>query len=83
MTQKIKPGIYEHYKGKLYQIYDVCRHSETEEELVVYRTLYGDYGLWVRPYQMFCENVVIDGNTVPRFKWLRETETQTPPSASS
>lgn len=70
----IKPGIYEHYKGKLYQVYDVCQHSETKEELVVYRALYGEQGLWVRPYKMFCENVTVDGKTLPRFKWIRETE---------
>ena len=74
MTQKIRPGIYQHYKGKEYLVYEVCRHSETEEELVVYRTLYGDYGLWVRPYPMFVEDVVVDGKTVPRFKWLRDAE---------
>ena len=70
----IKPGIYEHYKGNLYQVYEVCRHSETKEELVVYRALYGDYGLWVRPYQMFIEEVVIEGKTLPRFKWIRESD---------
>lgn len=72
--KKIKPGIYQHYKGRLYQVYDVCRHSETEEELVVYRTLYGDFGLWVRPYSMFCENVIIEGISQPRFKWLRDAD---------
>lgn len=73
----IKPGIYEHYKGKLYQVYGVCRHSETEEEMVVYRTLYGDYSLWVRPYQMFCESICIDGITRPRFRWLRDADEKT------
>jgi len=72
-VQFIKPGIYEHYKGKLYQVYEVCRHSETEEAFVVYRPLYGDYKLWIRPYAMFCEQVSVDGKTVPRFKWLRDS----------
>ena len=70
----IKPGIYEHYKGKRYQVYGVCRHSETEEILVVYRTLYGDHDLWVRPYHMFFENIVINDLTVPRFKWVSDQE---------
>jgi len=70
----IKPGIYEHYKGKHYHVYELCRHSETEEWLVVYRTLYGDYSLWVRPQEMFCEDVIIDGKTVPRFKWIRDAD---------
>jgi len=74
MTQKIQPGIYEHYKGKRYQEYEICRHSETLEELVVYRTLYGDYDLWVRPLSMFCEQVMIDGKSLPRFKWVAESE---------
>jgi len=72
--EDLKPGIYEHYKKKHYQVYGVCRHSETEELLVVYRTLYGDYSLWVRPLAMFCENVVVDGITMPRFKWIGEAE---------
>ncbi|WP_110666482.1 DUF1653 domain-containing protein [Salinicola halophilus] len=61
------PGIYRHYKGALYEVLDVARHSETEESLVVYRALYGDYGLWVRPLGMFCEEVEIDGEPVARF----------------
>ena len=63
----IKPGIYRHYKGKLYEVSGIARHSETEEALVVYRALYGDYGLWVRPAAMFNETVVIDGVPQPRF----------------
>lgn len=70
----IKPGIYEHYKKKQYQVYGVCRHSETEEWLVVYRTLYGDYSLWVRPLAMFCEHVMVEGKSMPRFKWISEAK---------
>lgn len=64
----IKQGIYRHYKGNLYQVLHTARHSESQEWLVVYRALYGDYGVWVRPLTMFCENVVIDGKTLPRFE---------------
>lgn len=67
------PGCYQHYKGPLYQVIDVARHSETEEELVVYRTLYGDRSLWVRPLAMFCETVEINGEEVPRFSYLGAT----------
>ena len=50
-------GIYRHYKGNLYQLLHIARHSETEEPLAVYRALYGDYGVWVRPLAMFTESV--------------------------
>lgn len=67
----IKQGIYRHYKGNLYQVLHTARHSETEEWLVVYRALYGDYGVWVRPLTMFCERVEIDGKTLPRFELIQ------------
>jgi len=63
----IEAGLYQHYKGAQYQVIDVVRHSETEEELVLYRALYGEKGLWVRPLGMFTETVTIEGKTVPRF----------------
>jgi len=63
----ITPGTYRHYKGNLYEVVDVARHSETEEQLVVYRALYGERGLWVRPLAMFDETVVVDGVEHPRF----------------
>ncbi|MCI0510992.1 uncharacterized protein DUF1653 [Chromohalobacter marismortui] len=62
------PGIYRHYKGASYEVLGVAHHSETEEALVVYRALYGDYGLWVRPLAMFCETVEVAGEPVPRFE---------------
>jgi len=65
---ELKPGVYRHYKGNRYEVIDVARHSETEQQLVVYRTLYGDYSLWVRPLDMFVETVVVDGEDVPRFR---------------
>ena len=68
----LRPGRYRHYKGNFYEVIDVARHSETEEELVVYRKLYGDNSLWVRPLAMFMENVPVDGRSVPRFEWVGE-----------
>jgi hypothetical protein len=65
-------GRYRHYKGNDYQVLGVARHSETEEELVVYRCLYGDYSLWVRPLAMFTEKITVDGRQVPRFDWVAE-----------
>jgi hypothetical protein len=70
----IKPGRYRHYKGQDYEVIGCARHSETEEELVVYRALYGDRGLWVRPIAMFAEQISIDGKPVPRFSFLQEAD---------
>jgi hypothetical protein len=64
---EIRPGRYRHYKGNEYTVVGVARHSETLEELVVYRQEYGDRGLWVRPAAMFAETVIVDGKPVPRF----------------
>ncbi|UYF99298.1 MULTISPECIES: DUF1653 domain-containing protein [unclassified Halomonas] len=61
------PGIYRHYKGALYEVLGTAQHSETEEPLVVYRALYGEYGLWVRPLEMFIETVEVQGQQQPRF----------------
>lgn len=67
----LTPGIYRHFKGNKYEVIGVARHSETEEELVVYRPLYGEGRLWVRPLAMFTETVERDGETFPRFEWER------------
>lgn len=63
----IKPGRYRHYKGNEYEVIGIAKHSETLEPMVVYRPLYGEGGMWVRPAAMFAGNVVIDGLTLPRF----------------
>lgn len=66
--QELKPGIYRHYKGNDYEVIGCARHSETEEWMVVYRTLYGDFSLWVRPLVMFTEEVTLEnGERVARF----------------
>ena len=75
---EIKPGIYQHYKGKEYRVFDIATHSETGESLVVYKTLYGDFDLWVRPYDMFTEAVTVEGQKVPRFKWIRQANDSAP-----
>lgn len=74
---EIKPGRYRHFKGKEYEVIGVAKHSETMEELVVYRALYGERGLWVRPASMWDETVERDGQTFRRFTLIPEnTETQ-------
>ena len=66
----ISPGRYRHFKGKEYQVLEVAKHSETLEEYVVYRALYGEGGLWVRPLSMFTEKVEHDGRKHPRFELI-------------
>ena len=66
----MKPGRYRHYKGDFYTVIGVARHSETEEELVVYRPEYGERGLWVRPLAMFSEHVKVGDEQVPRFEYV-------------
>ncbi|KTT03543.1 DUF1653 domain-containing protein [Pseudomonas rhizoryzae] len=63
----LQTGLYRHYKGQQYRVLGLARHSETEEELVIYQALYGEYGLWARPLSMFRESVQVDGEQVPRF----------------
>jgi len=71
----IRPGIYKHYKGKLYQVIGIAHHTETLEEVVVYRALYesedfGKKALWVRPLKMFLEKVKVGGKEMPRFTYI-------------
>ena len=63
----VEPGIYQHFKGALYEVIGTGRHSETEEDLVFYRKLYDDYSFWARPVDMFLEPVSRDGYEGPRF----------------
>jgi len=65
----LKLGFYKHFKGNRYQVIDVARHSETLEEYVVYRALYGDKGLWIRPLEMFMESIKRDDKTIQRFQY--------------
>jgi hypothetical protein len=64
---ELKLGHYRHYKGGEYEVVGVARHSETLEAMVLYRPLYNDSGLWVRPYAMFVETVEVEGRIQPRF----------------
>lgn len=71
----MKYGKYQHYKGKFYEVFGQARHSETLEEMVVYRSLfycetYGDQHVWVRPKKMFCEMIEHEGKWRPRFQWV-------------
>ena len=68
----LRPGIYRHFKGNEYELLYIAKHSETEEPMVVYRALYGDGGVWVRPLPMWTEHVERDGYSGPRFAFVRE-----------
>ncbi|CAM4387495.1 DUF1653 domain-containing protein [Pseudoalteromonas ostreae] len=79
MTTAIKPhplksGIYQHYKGPQYKVLYVATHSETQEQLVIYQALYGEFGIWARPLSMFLETVEKDGQIIPRFAYLGDAE---------
>ena len=69
--KKIKLGKYRHYKGRMYELMGVAKHSETEEDYAVYKTLYKNRlsSLWIRPLEMFFENVVVNGKSIPRFQY--------------
>ena len=67
-----KPGIYEHYKGNRYELITVANHSETLEKMVVYKALYGEGEYWVRPLSMWEELVEVNGEQIPRFKYIEE-----------
>ena len=75
MSKKIQTGKYRHYKGKEYEVIGLAHHSETLEPLVVYKALYesedfGHNAIWVRPFDMFTERVMVNGKEVPRFKYI-------------
>ncbi|MBP3409762.1 MAG: DUF1653 domain-containing protein [Clostridia bacterium] len=69
---ELKPGVYRHFKGNLYRLITVARHSETLEEMVVYQALYGEGGYWVRPAAMWNEVITKAEYTGPRFAWVGE-----------
>lgn len=66
----MKLGKYQHYKGSEYQVLGIGKHSETLEEFVVYKAMYGENEIWIRPVKMFLEEVEINGAKVPRFKYI-------------
>lgn len=70
LARTVAPGLYEHYKGLSYKVLGIARHSETLEELVVYQALYGEGAIWVRPLDMFVEDVIVEGKAQPRFRPL-------------
>jgi cyclomaltodextrinase len=72
MNKIIQPGKYRHFKGKEYEAIGVAKHSETLEEFVVYRALYGEHELWMRPLKMFMGKVIVNGKEIPRFEFIGE-----------
>ena len=65
---ELEKGLYRHYKGAMYEVFMTAQHSETEEWMVVYKALYGEEGMWVRPYEMFVAKVEVEGVLCPRFE---------------
>lgn len=70
----IEKGIYRHFKGNKYQVIDIVRHSENQQYMVLYQALYGDHGLWVRPLQMFIEEIEVEGQKRPRFELIESAD---------
>jgi hypothetical protein len=70
----IPKGRYRHYKGQDYKVIEVARHSETNEWFVVYQCLYGDYSIWVRPFDMFTETVMVEGKEISRFAYIESLD---------
>jgi hypothetical protein len=67
---EIRPGRYRHFKGNEYEVIGIVRHSESQQEMVLYRALYGERNLWVRPLEMFGELIERDGERMPRFEYI-------------
>ncbi len=72
----MKKGIYEHFKGNKYELLEIATHSETLEKMVVYKALYGEGGIWVRPLAMWNEKVFHNGAEVPRFRYVGESKNE-------
>jgi hypothetical protein len=70
LNTALPKGIYEHFKGNRYEVLETAKHSETEEVFVVYRALYGDYGVWIRPLAMFDQTIEREGRQLKRFKLI-------------
>ena len=70
LDNELRPGKYRHFKGKEYELICTATHSETMEPMVVYRALYGEFGVWVRPLSMWNQLVEVSGEKVPRFKYI-------------
>lgn len=66
----IQKGKYRHYKGHLYEVTGTARHCETIEDMVIYKALYGDFGIWVRPLKMFLEDIEVNGKILKRFEFV-------------
>lgn len=67
-------GIYRHFKGREYLLIEIVTHSETLEKMVVYQALYGDFSYWVRPYELFFEKVLVEGEMVSRFEFVKKSD---------
>lgn len=72
MDDGLRPGRYRHFKGKEYELICTATHSETLEPMVIYRALYGEFGIWVRPLSMWNETVEVSGQELPRFRYIGE-----------
>jgi cyclomaltodextrinase len=70
VLQDVRPGRYRHFKGNEYEVLGVAKHSETLEDVVVYRALYGEHGLWIRPVAMFLDTIERDGRKIRRFEYI-------------
>ncbi len=77
--QAFKKGRYRHFKGNLYEVIDIAHHSETQEPMVLYRALYAEHGLWVRPLSMFFETIQRDGINIQRFQYIDDDAAEDSP----
>ena len=71
-------GLYRHYKGGMYLVHSIARHTETKDKLVIYQSMYGDYGMWARPLDMFQSKIEYNGTIMDRFKFINDPRTVAP-----